>query len=362
MHLLTEVLREKSGLDADGVALVGQALGGDAPKLRVTAFQSESEKNIQRGIEQILRGMYLAIRNPRSHEQVEDKHEDADAIIHFLNYLLIILNASKERFTIEGFLESVSDTEFVESQRYAELLVMEVPVNRRVDCLRLIYDNRLTIEIRKLRYLITALLSSLDEVQLAQYVAAMSEILRSASEFSAIRSALQVLTPEIWPRLAEAPRLRIENKIIKEIQGGEILASGKTTGALGTWAKSFVKRFALRANCARVLIEKLEDTDKDDRYYVARYFFARLPEVLTEEGEIRRAIRAIGEAIRGGDENVRDAVIACARQFPSDWQTQLGSTLQDLTDANNPGLILNDGTPLLQAPPASEITDDDIPF
>jgi uncharacterized protein (TIGR02391 family) len=105
-HHTTDILRAKSGVDGNGVALVGQALGGDAPKLRVNALRSESERNVQKGIEHILRGMYLAIRNPRSHEQFQDNQQDADAIIHFVDYVLRVLNASSEAFTIKKFLDT----------------------------------------------------------------------------------------------------------------------------------------------------------------------------------------------------------------------------------------------------------------
>src|ERR1700759_2453879 len=80
MHYLSNVLRERTGVDGDGAALVGQALGGDSPRLRINKLQTETEKNEQKGIKSILRGMYQAIRNPRSHEQIEDKQEVADSI------------------------------------------------------------------------------------------------------------------------------------------------------------------------------------------------------------------------------------------------------------------------------------------
>lgn len=89
MHYLSEILREKSGEDGDGARLVASVLGGDSPKLRLNNLQTETEKNIQRGILQILTGMYMAIRNPRSHEQANgDTVETANAIIYFINYLL----------------------------------------------------------------------------------------------------------------------------------------------------------------------------------------------------------------------------------------------------------------------------------
>lgn len=239
VHLITAVLRERSGADGDGATLVGQALGGDAPKLRVNAFRLESERNVQRGVEQMLRGMYLAIRNPRSHEQITDTQADADAIIHFLDYILRILNASKEAFTVESFVANLSDSEFVESKRYAELLVAEVPAGRRADAVIALFGARLSVEVRKIRYVVLTLLSLLSPQQLEQYLSVVSDELRTASADAAIRTALQMLNPTLWPQLAEATRLRIENKLIRDIQSGEILMNGQVTGALGTWARSF---------------------------------------------------------------------------------------------------------------------------
>lgn len=361
LHFVTEALRQKSGIDADGVGLVGQALGGDAPKLRINAFQTETEKNIQRGVEQILRGIYTGIRNPRSHEQFKDSQEDADAIIHFIDYILRILDASRETFTIEVFLQGLNDPEFVESDRYAELLVAEVPANRRGDALASIFEVRQTIGIRKLRYIISALISLLSEAQLVQYLAIISEELRTTSNDAAIRTALQMVTPELWPKISEASRLRIENKVIRDIGQGKIYDGGKVTGGLGTWASPLMRRFVLRAEGANTLINMIDGVDEDERHYVAKYFFSRLPEILTEEAEMKRAVRAITTAIGFfEDSNVRDAIISHVRNFPTGWQKELAEALKDETDPSNPAVVLNDGTPLLKAP--AEISDEDIPF
>ncbi len=86
---------------------------------------------------------------------------------------------------------------------------------------------------------------------------------------------------------------------------------------------------------------------------------SRLPEILTEDVEIRRAVRAITSAIKGDDANVRGSVIGNIRQFPSEWQKLLGESLKELADENNPAVILADGSPFLSAP---AVTDNDIPF
>jgi uncharacterized protein (TIGR02391 family) len=91
-HCLGEIIRQKTGLEADGVPLVGQAFGGNNPKLKVNKFQTESDVNVQSGIEQILRGVYQAFRNPRSHEKINDTQDDADSIIVFIDYLLKVID------------------------------------------------------------------------------------------------------------------------------------------------------------------------------------------------------------------------------------------------------------------------------
>jgi uncharacterized protein (TIGR02391 family) len=360
VHHLTTVLRERSGAEGDGVALVGQALGGDAPKLLINAFQSETDRNVQRGIEQVLRGIYLSVRNPRSHEQMTDTQQDADAIIHFIDYLLRILTSSKEAFTVDSFMASISDTEFVESKRYAELLVAEVPTNRRGDAVVALFKSRRTKDIKRLRYVVSTLLAVLNETQLVLYLGTVSDELRVATEAGDIRTALQMLTPELWPRISETSRLRIENKLIREITDGEIRVGGKTTGSLGTWSNIFLKHFTLRREAGEVLLAKLEDWDPDDIHYVAKYFLSVFPSILTEESERKRGIRAIAQTI--GDTNVRGSLITLVHSFPSVWQQELVEALKSVTDPTNPAVVLDDGVPFLSAPTASEITDDDIPF
>ena len=362
VHHLSSFLRERAGVDGDGASLVGQALGGETPRLRVNSLQTETQRNVQKGLEQILRGIYLAIRNPRSHEQSSDKRETADTIIVFLDYLLDLLSASQQAFTPDTFVARVLDPEFVESARYAELLLAEIPALKRGDALIALYDSRRQVDLKKLRHLVRGLLAELSDSQVSGYLAVVSEELRTTTDQAAIRTTLQMLTPELWPRLAEVARLRIENKLIAGIKSGEILQGGKTTEPLATWSNNFLSAFTLRQEVAAVLVRKLEDDDGDDRHYVAKFFMPYLPAVISTEHLTNRCVRAVVSAIKTEDENVRSALINCVRSYPQDWQSKLTTALSDLTDPNNPAVVLDDGTPILSSPIQDEFPDDDIPF
>lgn len=360
VHYVGSLLRERAGVDGDGATLVGQALGGDQPKLKLNSLLTESEKNVQKGFEQILRGIFTGIRNPRSHEQTTDSKETADAIIHFLGYVVTLLNASKEAFTPEAFVAHVFDPEFVESDRYAELIVAEVPKLRIGDAIVALYESRHQVELRKLRFLISALQAALTTNQLSSYLSVVSEELQSTTDDAAIRTALQMLKPEFWPEISELVRLRIENKLINGIRKGEVLQNGKTTQALPTWANTFLKSFTLRSDAANALISRLQDKDSDARHYVAKFFLSELPEIASTPAQSNNCIRAIVFAIKNDDENVRHALINCIRHYPSDWQSKLADALVDLTDKDNPAVRFDDGTPFLSSP--FNGFDDDIPF
>lgn len=154
MHHVTNLLREKSGLDGDGIPLISQVFGGDTPRLRVNKLQTQTERDIQKGIEHIFRGLYSAIRNPRTHEQITDKQEDADSIILFLNYLIGIITRSEEPFTTEKFLEGVFDPYFVKSSKYGSLMAQEIPKNKRLDTLIEIYRQKERGDIFKLEFVV----------------------------------------------------------------------------------------------------------------------------------------------------------------------------------------------------------------
>lgn len=175
MHHLSNALREKSGLDGDGGALVGQALGGESPRIRVNSLQTESERNVQKGMEQILRGLYLGIRNPRSHDHATDSKATADAVIVFVDYLLTVLEAAREAFTRDTFISRVADREFVNSERYAELLIAEIPIMRRGEALVALYEERSRIDLQKSMILIGKLLDGLSDPQTTAYLAVVSE-------------------------------------------------------------------------------------------------------------------------------------------------------------------------------------------
>lgn len=65
---LYQRIRDKSGVDKDGAALVNDVFAIDKPILAFNSLRTETEKTEHKGFAELLRGCYSAVRSPRAHE------------------------------------------------------------------------------------------------------------------------------------------------------------------------------------------------------------------------------------------------------------------------------------------------------
>lgn len=319
IYLLSDLIREKTGLESDGAALAGQAFGGKSPKLKVSKLQTESEKNIQVGIEQLLRGLYQAIRNPRSHEKHTDKQDDADAIILFINYLVQIIDQSKTPFTKSEFLKRVFDTQFVKNERYAKLLASEVPPKHRIGVMLDIFRDRETGDGNKLKYFVEAMLPKLTKGEKAELYAAISDELKFTDSDSAIRSILQIFPSDCLSKLDEAARLRTENKLLQSIKEGQYLKKGDkcVAGALGTWARNRCSYFILKNEMIHTLTTKLRSDNSLEHEYVFKYFWEALVSLTTSAPP--RLVNTIKKKLKEGNKNFYERLMSEKKFGSPEW-------------------------------------------
>lgn len=191
MSFLTDVLRDKSGLDSDGKELVGSALGfgkGKLPEIQVNKLQTDTERNVQIGLQELLKGMYSFVRNPRSHERVEDNKKTADTIILFLDYLLGFLGESQQSFTIEGFVSLVTDKYFVPSFEYAEELVQKIPPRKYSDTIIELYRKKSWLQFGNYELMIEVLLKKLSNDEAREFLLVVSDELQQTQSEQDIRS------------------------------------------------------------------------------------------------------------------------------------------------------------------------------
>jgi len=310
VHFLTDTIREKAGLDGDGHSLIGQSLGGDSPKIRINRFQTQTEKDEQKGFAELLRGIYSSIRNPRSHEQIEDKQEHADAIIYFINYILSVIDVSKGPFVLEDWLERVNDPDFVSSERYGTILVRDVPLRRRVDAMINLYRGKNEGNCDNIRVVFLCFLKIGADVEVADFLKVVSSELRSERDEAIIVRAIQSLPNQLWPKIDEDARIRIENKLIRSIKDGKegfrhvrnssarVVRQKVMEGVFGTWAVELVEHFTLREELVSELYTLL-CAQEQENLYVINNFLGLLPKIASYSNEKYMEDLMIQEIVTG---------------------------------------------------------------
>jgi uncharacterized protein (TIGR02391 family) len=309
IYFLSDLVREKSGLENDGVSLIGQAFGGKSPKLKVNKLQSESDKNIQAGITQILRGIYQAIRNPRSHEKYNDSISDADSIILFIDYLTKIIDQSKTLFTKHDFLERVFEENFVPKKRYADLLINEIPKKQRLDMFIEVYRRKEQGDVKKLKIFFDSLIERLNKNELNEVYDTISDELKTTDNDDKTRMILRIFPPNFIVNCDEISRLRLENKLIESIRNGRYISNSHKClkGALGTWAVDSCEYFILKDDLISVLLNKLSSSDDQNQDYVFNYFFWTLQKLVNPPSG--RMVDIINNGLKAGNKKFHTALL-----------------------------------------------------
>jgi uncharacterized protein (TIGR02391 family) len=142
IYFLSDVIRDKSGLESDGLQLVGSAFSGANPIIKINSLHTQSDQDEQKGIHFLLMGIYSAIRNPRSHEKRIDTVETADAIIYFVDYIHGLIDKARSPFDADEVLRKVFDPLFGQSEKYADLIVGKVPARKLLDILIQVFHRR----------------------------------------------------------------------------------------------------------------------------------------------------------------------------------------------------------------------------
>ena len=113
--VVENVLREKSGLDLQGIDLATKALTFDTdkqtgevtkqPLIAVNGLKTESEQNEQKGIRYMLMGFFQGIRNLYQHNHIGSRVSNSITIVLDASFFLYILDGYILQKMEGGFLQ-----------------------------------------------------------------------------------------------------------------------------------------------------------------------------------------------------------------------------------------------------------------
>jgi uncharacterized protein (TIGR02391 family) len=96
---LDKVVSRISSIDDSGKSLMMQAFNENNPKIRITNYVSDSERNEQEGYKFIFAGLMIAVRNIRGHEYlVEDDINTCLEHLTMISHLLRKIEQSNYNF------------------------------------------------------------------------------------------------------------------------------------------------------------------------------------------------------------------------------------------------------------------------
>lgn len=376
MSFVTEVLRDKSGLDGDGDSLVGQALGAGKnkkPKLMINRYQTQTEKDEQRGFMFVLKGLYAFIRNPRTHEQTLDTEDVANRIILFIDYLTDFLGASQQSFTIQQFLGLVTDPHFVRDSEYVENLINLIPVRKMTDTLIRLYRNLTWKQADNFEPVIKGIIKEINDSQREDFLTVVSDDLQTTNKTSDITLIIKILPSELWPKLERMPRFRVEQMLVDDLDDAWYsYENQKTNRPSATWINQIAEHYIRKDRLRTTILKALQCDDFDRHNFIGEYFLSRgcLPFIFESESQAKHCIREIASTLRRGNSFMKDCLINHISSwdgFFHRWDEYIIQEISDLTDDDNPERYLSDGTPILgkfseKQNPSSDMQIDDIPF
>lgn len=186
-------------------------------------------------------------------------------------------------------------------ERYAELLIADIPPRARLDVFLDLYRESEHWQPDHMRVFLKVLLGSFSDDEIRQICEVLTEDLKSSDDEATIRAVLGAFPSTLWPRIGEVARLRVENKLIRSVRDGRYESgTGRCrSGALGTWSTSIFAAMTLKNEMIEAIAEKLWSTSSEERGYVFRYIFSsmrRLSDTMPQ-----RVASALYSRLKSGD-------------------------------------------------------------
>jgi hypothetical protein len=235
-------------------------------------------------------------------------------------------------FSIDDLLDRIADENFVPNKRYAELILAEVPKNKRLDSLIRAFESRDLANSQKHKEFFQAGIADLESDEIEKLFDVISAHLRKSNSDEELRSVFQLLTPDQWMLVAEAERLRSENRVIRSVASGKYSTTREKclSGAMSTWATSFLGKFTLKTELLREVYAALISNSRERQDFILKYFFVHLDDLSTNPPPHIK--HHIIEKLELGDARYKDALEDLTIFGAEEWLKPFASALENFVE------------------------------
>jgi len=276
MFYLTNLLRERSDSDEDGLKLVGKIFKKENPLIQINKNETETEKNIQEGYAAIIRGLYQLIRNPRHHDETEDSKDDAIKILLFIDYVVGILDKAKSSYDIEEIESLIFDEDQIEDDEYMNLIINKIPKRKRFEIMLNVYNKRTKFKYDNFKRFFNCMYDYLSSSEISQLLNLASKNLLLTKNDEERKYIIASIRKNNWKNIEELARKRTENRILKSIESGMVDYKDRTIDEIGwfaTWCTDLFSEFTLMEDLYDTISYKFNSNEASQIIYVFEYIF-----------------------------------------------------------------------------------------
>ncbi len=284
---INEVVQDKANLEhVDNTSLMEQAFSFNQnknPKIYINKLQTRTEKDIQEGVLNLLKGGCLAIRNPRSHERYSDDKLTADRIILFYDYVLSFVREANEPKLVDDWLNFILDKDFVSTEIYAEETIKRIPEKKKYDILINLFRRNNEATPNKLHHIVNKLLSSLSTQEFEEFIRGIDKELIKCKNDKTLAMFFNLFPKAQWEQLDTLTKFRVENIVLKSIENANFDCDEDSWGncyeysvteesMLAVYALDFFDVFSNRSEIINAINSKCYENEYLYDEYYNKYF------------------------------------------------------------------------------------------
>lgn len=305
---IVQLVQEKSEQeDLDGEKLINNVFSESNPKLIINNYETQSEKDEQRGFGFLLRGIICAIRNPISHSRdFNFSKNEADAILLFINnYILAKLDSSKDSKYVEDWFCFIFEENDNDSEKISNAILKNMSKKDKLNFLINVVNRLAEIKEGKYNYIINKLYDDLNKKEQAEIINLLNKKLIKADDGRYLRMFFNHFNTNIWTKLDELVKVRIEEMVYDNINNGKaymnpISMKKEYKGSLGTWTRRWVKEFNNSSDIIELIFNKMRYKEEAD--YVIDYF----NDILTDRENLRKYSDKIISGLKNGKKQYKE--------------------------------------------------------
>ena len=281
--LMSEIRKKSDLQNSDGVDLINKAFSEKNPIIKINKMQTETEKNKQKGVMNMSKGLVEYFRNPMSHSKQNYTKKVADAILVIVDEILLEeISQSKSLNSIEElYLEAINDLS-PSTSRYAKIFVNSIPNNKEYELLIELFNNRNELKKEKM-IIVNELIKKITKEEFDEYCSNIEKELYGQITEDSIINLLKFISDDVWINLSDFCKTEIEELVFEDINNCKIYIDYYTNedeikvekGNIFDNSLHIINNFSNKIDIYKIIYKKMDESKENEEifdYYIEKYF------------------------------------------------------------------------------------------